>query len=55
MAPSLLVAKLQSLRRQNPLQRAMQGLGRLPKARRKPRSRYEQGQPYAELVGAAAK
>ena len=33
VAPSLLVAKLQSLRRQNPLQQAMQELGRLPKTR----------------------
>ncbi len=33
VAPSLVVAKLQSLRRQNPLQQAMQELGRLPKTR----------------------
>jgi TnpA family transposase len=33
VAPSLLVAKLQSLRRQNPLQQAIQELGRLPKTR----------------------
>ncbi|MGH2688710.1 MAG: Tn3 family transposase [Actinomycetota bacterium] len=33
VAPSLLVAKLQALRRQNPLQQAIQELGRLPKTR----------------------
>jgi len=33
VVPSLVVAKLQSLRRQNPLQQAMQELGRLPKTR----------------------
>jgi TnpA family transposase len=33
VAPSLVVAKLQSLRRQNPLQQALQELGRLPKTR----------------------
>jgi TnpA family transposase len=33
VAPSLVVAKLQSLRRQNPLQQAVQELGRLPKTR----------------------
>jgi TnpA family transposase len=36
VASSLLVAKLQSLRRQNPLQQAMQELGRLPKTRHIP-------------------
>lgn len=33
VAPSLIMVKLQSLRRQHPLQQAMQELGRLPKTR----------------------